>query len=286
MQHFTKSQMQSARKANLYDYLMCNHLSDCIKDGNSLRPKCNHSISVKKGYAGYKDFASGETGNSVDFLVRYMGYDLDDAVFALVGQSSPLAVRIEKKQDIVVPVEFPKPLEGRWKQLYAYLQARGISVDIINLLIRQKIIYQSAERNNIIFVNKERDFAEVRGTYTYGKPYHRVYKGQADRFWWFKPWEGTVECVYVCEAAIDAISLYQLHALAKESQKAIYVSLGGVANQPTIDRLKRQPAGYKIILAVDNDAAGEACRVRNNDLDYILPESKDWNEDLLNCDTQ
>ena len=41
-----------------------------------------------------------------------MGYDLDDAVFALVGQSSPLAVRIEKKQDIVVPVEFPKPLEG------------------------------------------------------------------------------------------------------------------------------------------------------------------------------
>ena len=90
MQHFTKSQMQSARKANLYDYLMCNHLSDCIKDGNSLRPKCNHSISVKKGYAGYKDFASGETGNSVDFLVRYMGYDLDDAVFALVGQSSPL----------------------------------------------------------------------------------------------------------------------------------------------------------------------------------------------------
>lgn len=45
-----------------------------------------------------------------------MGYDLDDAVFALVGQSSPLAVRIEKKQDIVVPVEFPKPLEGRWKR--------------------------------------------------------------------------------------------------------------------------------------------------------------------------
>ena len=80
--------------------------------------------------------------------------------------------------------------------------------------------------------------------------------------------------------------MYQLHALAKESQKAIYVSLGGDADQQTIDRLKRQPAGYKIILAVDNDAAGEACRVRNNDLDYILPESKDWNEDLLNCDTQ
>lgn len=281
--------MQSARKANLYDYLMCNHLSDCIKDGNSLRPKCNHSISIKKGYAGYKDFSSDETGNSVDFLVRYMGYDLDTAVFALSEQVASVLIaeaEREKELNIVVPVEFPKPLTGRWKQLYAYLQARGISVDIINLLVQQKIIYQSAERNNIIFINRERDFAEARGTYTYGKPYHRIYKGQADRFWWFKPWEGTVECVYVCEAAIDAISLYQLHTSSKEAQKAIYVSLGGVANQQTIDRLKRQPAGYKVVLAVDNDAAGEACRKRNNDLDYILPEGKDWNEDLLNYGVQ
>lgn len=289
MQHFTKKQMQAARKANLYDYLMCNHLSDCIKDGNSLRPKCNHSISIKKGYAGYKDFSSDETGNSVDFLVRYMGYDLDTAVFALSEQVASVLIaeaEREKELNIVVPVEFPKPLTGRWKQLYAYLQARGISVDIINLLVQQKIIYQSAERNNIIFINRERDFAEARGTYTYGKPYHRIYKGQADRFWWFKPWEGTVECVYVCEAAIDAISLYQLHTSSKEAQKAIYVSLGGVANQQTIDRLKRQPAGYKVVLAVDNDAAGEACRKRNNDLDYILPEGKDWNEDLLNYGMQ
>lgn len=281
--------MQAARKANLYDYLMCNHLSDCIKDGNSLRPKCNHSISIKKGYAGYKDFSSDETGNSVDFLVRYMGYDLDTAVFALSEQVASVLIaeaEREKELNIVVPVEFPKPLTGRWKQLYAYLQARGISVDIINLLVQQKIIYQSAERNNIIFINRERDFAEARGTYTYGKPYHRIYKGQADRFWWFKPWEGTVECVYVCEAAIDAISLYQLHTSSKEAQKAIYVSLGGVANQQTIDRLKRQPAGYKVVLAVDNDAAGEACRKRNNDLDYILPEGKDWNEDLLNYGVQ
>lgn len=289
MQHFTKKQMQAARKANLYDYLMCNHLSDCIKDGNSLRPKCNHSISIKKGYAGYKDFSSDETGNSVDFLVRYMGYDLDTAFFALSEQVASVLIaeaEREKELNIVVPVEFPKPLTGRWKQLYAYLQARGISVDIINLLVQQKIIYQSAERNNIIFINRERDFAEARGTYTYGKPYHRIYKGQADRFWWFKPWEGTVECVYVCEAAIDAISLYQLHTSSKEAQKAIYVSLGGVANQQTIDRLKRQPAGYKVVLAVDNDAAGEACRKRNNDLDYILPEGKDWNEDLLNYGVQ
>lgn len=289
MQHFTKKQMQAARKANLYDYLMCNHLSDCIKDGNSLRPKCNHSISIKKGYAGYKDFSSDETGNSVDFLVRYMGYDLDTAVFALSEQVASVFIaeaEREKELNIVVPVEFPKPLTGRWKQLYAYLQARGISVDIINLLVQQKIIYQSAERNNIIFINRERDFAEARGTYTYGKPYHRIYKGQADRFWWFKPWEGTVECVYVCEAAIDAISLYQLHTSSKEAQKAIYVSLGGVANQQTIDRLKRQPAGYKVVLAVDDDAAGEACRKRNNDLDYILPEGKDWNEDLLNYGVQ
>ena len=98
MQHFTKSQMQSDRKANLYDYLMRNHLSDCIKDGNSLRPKCNHSISIKQGYAGYKDFSSDETGNSVDFLVRYMGYDLDMAVIALSDKLLRFLLREQREK--------------------------------------------------------------------------------------------------------------------------------------------------------------------------------------------
>ena len=48
--------------------------------------------------------------------------------------------------------------------------------------------------------------------------------------------------------------------------------------QPAIDRLKRHT---RVILAVDNDDAGSECRKRNAELESIIPNHKDWNEDLL-----
>ena len=59
---------------------------------------------------------------------------------------------------------------------------------------------------------------------------------------------------------------------------AYYISIGGVAKQPAIDRIKGQIKNT--VLAVDNDPAGQTCRDRNPELLCILPVSKDWNEDL------
>ena len=61
-------------------------------------------------------------------------------------------------------------------------------------------------------------------------------------------------------------------------EEAYYISIAGVAKQPAIDRLKNSK--LDIVLAVDNDAAGQKCRDRNSELEYILPINKDWNEDL------
>ena len=88
--------------------------------------------------------------------------------------------------------------------------------------------------------------------------------------------------IYVCEAAIDAISLYVIHRAQKVKEVAVYVSIGGVANQKTIDRLVR--SGKKVVLAVDNDAAGQGCRDRNPMLESIIPKNKDWNDDLKRGD--
>ena len=57
--------------------------NDFVMEGRSIRMLDNHSISIREGQTGYRDFATDESGNSVDFLVRYMGYELDDAIFAL-----------------------------------------------------------------------------------------------------------------------------------------------------------------------------------------------------------
>ena len=84
---------------------------------------------------------------------------------------------------------------------------------------------------------------------------------------------------YICEAAIDALSLMLIHRQQGKTDPAVYVSIGGVANQQAIDRLKRQ---IPSVLAVDNDPAGDGCRARNPDLPTLIPVGKDWNDDLLN----
>ena len=58
---------------------------------------------------------------------------------------------------------------------------------------------------------------------------------------------------------------------------AVYISIGGVANDATISRISRS---IRTVLAVDNDPAGELCRKRHCDLKTIIPMHKDWNEDL------
>lgn len=82
----------------------------------------------------------------------------------------------------------------------------------------------------------------------------------------------------MCEGAIDAISLYILHQRFGYRDPALYISIGGVAKQSAIDRIKRQIC---TVIAVDNDTAGDECRYRNKDLQVLIPQKKDWNEDLM-----
>lgn len=284
MEHYTKEQMQRARKADLYEFLMRNHAGQFKREGKSIHPIDNGSLSIKQGYSGYKDFATDEKGNSVDFLIRYMGYELDQAVFALAGKVV-CSAGFQSTNDLIMkeklPPIFPDPENGRYRQLFAFLTGRGIPTSTIQGLIDQKLLYQSKEKNNAVFINKERDWAEIRGTYTLGsKQFHGVVANcRSDGFWWFRSGKDA-KVAYVCEAAIDAISLYVLQRQHGKMEQSYYISIGGAAKQATINRIKRQVK--KTVLAVDNDVAGQNCRNKNKELDYILPIGKDWNEDLLN----
>lgn len=281
----SKEQAASARCADLYDFLVKYHDSKFKHEGDSIRPKSNHSISIKKGYHGYKDFSSGETGNSIDFLMKHMGFDFINAVQALsdvptLTQTPAHNTDIQRDGIGNVPPKFPKPVAGRYKNLFAYLGSRGISTETIQMLVNQKNIYQEESKNNIVFINMERDFAEIRGTYTLGKPFHGIVPdSRHDGFWWFRTSKNAAKA-YICEAAIDAISLYELHKMQENHEDAYYISIAGVAKQPALDRLKHSK--LHIVIAVDNDYAGQQCRYRNSELEYIIPINKDWNEDLQN----
>ena len=291
MPYIGKIEIQAARKADLYDYLLHNHAFEIIKEGNSLRLRTNKSVSIRAGYSGYRDFATDETGNAIDCLMQYFGYSFDDAVIALAGAAYPAGSSRSRRPSSAgrsaAPAreyKLPEPLQGRYRQLYAYLcQSRGIPAETVQMLVDRGVLYQAADYGNIVFRNPPGTFYELRGTNT-AKPFHQVQFSDANAFWWFRAPEPQepAAALYICEGAIDAISLYLLLQL-EHAPNATYVAIGGVANQGRIDAIKAAfgPSGRPIYIAVDNDPAGKICRDRDADLPAIIPARKDWNEDWL-----
>lgn len=277
----TREQIQQARRINLYNYLVAHH-GDCVevdRNGKTLRLTVNHSISVKADYSGYLDFASGEKGNGIDLLTKYFGYDFQSAVLALCGTSdfflsSPSkSTKTEMKKEKIQQIQLPPPAKD-YRRLMAYLvKTRHIPAYIIQPLIDKGLIYQADKSNNAVFISSKRDFGELRGTLT-DKPYHGIVAGSRHDGCWAFSLGQNPKVAFVCESAIDALSLATILG-----EIAYYVSIAGAAKQASIDRIKQSK--LEVIIATDNDQAGDACRHRNSDCQTIVPINKDWNEDLI-----
>lgn len=328
-QWVNQTAIRHARRVCLYDFLLSEHPGDVKREGNSLRLNCNPSVSIKTGYAGYTDFSDDSTGNALECLTNFLDYDFTDAVAALclfdgmtpdeIGrpeqsrppQDAPGATQTpqpretpmdapERPQEppqaptrVFIP---PEPLQGQYRQLYAYLtQQRGIPPAMVQQLIDWGLLYQEPTHNNMVFIDPARTFVELRGTNSF-KPFHRVDFSDPAAFWWFKSHgpESVPSVAFICEGAIDAISLYLLRLQPPANsgltpmpvnENALYCGIGGVANQQRIDRIKAgmAAAGCKTVLAVDNDEAGEKCRQRNPDCLHLVPRLKDWNADLTDA---
>lgn len=277
----TEQQKWKARKANLFEYLATHHADAVELDrrGQTLRLAENHSISIKADYSGYLDFATGEHGNSIDLLTRHLGYTFQAAVLALCGDTAhndfsfPSPSRPTEMKKKSEGLQLPPPATN-CRRMMAYLtQSRRLPAPLVQMLIDKKLLYQADTTNNAVFVSQARDFAELRGTLT-AKPYHGIAPGSRhDGCWTFRLGSGTdAELAYICESAIDAISLAAILGHA-----AYYTSIAGAAKQAAIDRIKK--SRLTVVIATDNDQAGDECRRRNADCDTIRPEGKDWNED-------
>ena len=309
MKHYNK--IFIALRADLFQFLSRHHSEMFTLESGSLRMRDNHSMSIKVEYRGYHDFETEESGNNLDFLTKYLGYEESEAIEALCNDVSDEPIypdTVEAPEPENLPPIFPEPTQLPYKALTAFLEKRAISIQTIKNLINAKLIYQDTRRN-IVFINYARDFAEIRGTYEvadlrckkrpwctkydcadnqwcahmntcaeYVKdPFHILAEhSKRDGFWCFQNGSNPTRC-FVCEGSIDAISLYELHKKAGDLDDAYYAAIGGAGKQSAIDRIKRWT---KVILAVDSDEAGNICRQRNSDLGAIIPKNKDWNEDL------
>lgn len=271
--YVTKEQIRQARRVSLADYLLQNHPAAVKIVGNSICLNRNHSLYMKRSISGYQDFSTGEHGNSIDFLTRYLKYSFTDAVKELCGfcncqQNNTTIVR--------TPFHLPEMAEPPFDRVITYLTSRAIPSETVMFLIQNNLLYQDVPYANAVFVTPNEDYCEIRGTGSIS--FHGCRKKSSDLFWYLLT-DTKPETAYICEAAIDAVSLMLTHKAQGITDPAVYVSIGGVANQQTIDRLVKK---LPVILAVDNDSAGADCRKRNPNLATLIPHGKDWNEDLQN----
>lgn len=326
MNNVTTEQIRQARVTNLYEFLLRVHPRDVLREGDSLRLCNNHSVSVKQGYAGYMDFATNLTGNSIEFLVNFLDYDFVDAVRALLNCSSGVSVTHEQSSmadttsaETTVSKVFslPPAVQGQYRQLFAYLhQIRKIPVPIIQKIIDEQIAYQEATHNNIIFVPPSRDFGEVKGSNSFQSFRGVLPCSNPMGFWWIKTGNlhSHTDEVFICESAIDALSLYALHEydyayrLARKEPAMriprLYVSIAGVGNIQKCIAIRQQKE--RVFLCFDRDNAGDTAIQKldewgstefykkhpGNGYRYTSPfltyrpassNCKDWNDELRNC---
>jgi len=280
MSRFTNEQLEQARYANLYQFLIDNYEDDYTIQGGELRMKDNHSVTIMRDSGIFTDWGNGKRGNGITFLMDYYGYSFQDAVKALIDgyaaddHEAVVTQKKHTKERKEREIEIPEKYDGEPRHLYAYLMSRAISQETIKALLNAGLIFQDTHRN-IVFLNYGKTCFEIRGTFTFvDQPFRQLSPNSADKFWYFIIGDDP-KIVYITEAAIDAISLFEL----RNHEPAIYASMHGVGNQQIIDSIKAV-GKYEVILAVDNDKAGFECQLRNPDLKAITPINKDWNEDL------
>lgn len=297
---FTTEQLSTARTVNLAEFLVNTYPNEYRRVGgyvyavNEDTNKIITSMPLRWGFGGFHDFSNDKSGNAVEFLMEYHDLRFYDAVTKLLQYSNdadetqehePLNFNNlyelgddETEEFTSRDFEIPEPYSKGNKHLFAHMtKTRCIDAKLVQWLIDCKLLYETLVSTpdraffNMVFINKDRTRIEIKETHSTEK-YKRTKRLKVSDFWSM----GSGDKIYVCESALDAVSLYDL-----KREQAIYASMSTCLNYHILNRLIQ--TGKQICIAVDNDPAGE--KVRNKlqgcGFDFIIPKNKDWTDDLI-----
>ena len=227
-------------------------------------------------------------GGPIQFMQHFYGMDFVEAVkYLLDGEEGAEFVQASRTPEPKLPFTPPK-LSKNMHRTFAYLiKTRKIDADIVQHFVNEKKILETEEYHNVAFCGYdekgEMKQMHLRSTLP-GNRFFMDIDG-SDKQYYFRH-IGINSDVYVFEAPIDMLSYITMN---KENwQESSYVCLGGVAIDALKNVLSTNEQISKVYMCVDRDDAGDKTVKRIgdelNEMGYewerILPENKDWNEDL------
>ncbi len=287
--YFTEQDRKDANETDIANYLIA-HGKTVKRVGREKvwdSPSGKVSLNGSVWYSQYEQVGGG----AINFVRKYFGKSFPEAVQDLLGhsvmsESKPVAY--ERKQEERLP--FAAPLKHTdMRRVYGYLlNDRCLDRDVVYAFAHAGLLYEEPEYHNAVFLGVDDDgtprHAQKRSTSPASDFKNNVAGSDADYSF---HWNGTSDRLYVFEAPIDMLAYISLH---KENwQQHSYVALCSTADRAAIRILKSNPALKNIYLCLDHDSAGiegayriaeSICAVGEYDLWRVLPQNKDFDEDL------
>jgi len=284
-----KELIKKARQANLAEYLISVGVP-LKRDGHRYRHKEHDSLIFTKN--SYYWNSRQEKGNAIDYLVKNMDMSFVDAVLALTYnfEQSPTPP-IAPAKGFVLDSALLSP---NCYKAQAYLNKdRQIDNDIIDYLVKERLLFQEKQTNNIVFPMRDENNncvgAELQGVTK--KRFKGIMKNSKYGYGFnvCMSSDGTFDYALFFESAIDLISFmdYKKNYENKSLNRCILVSMAGLKSNVIKHTLKAYRGNLKIVLCIDNDDAGQTFKneiegIQGGYIDCSPNERfKDWNEQLV-----
>ena len=283
--HFTREQREQARRTDLANFLI--RQGEKVRKSGSEYEWLDGSQKVTiRGHPWYHQYEQ-KGGDAVDFVRRFYNKDYAEAIKMLLNGSGGQIITSPPIERVHKSFELPQR-NDRMSRVFSYLLlTRGIDKDVLYEFVRRKMIYESSDFHNAVFVgydsNGKPRHAHKRGTVT-NNPYKGNVAGSQPEYSFH--FNGTSEKLFLFEAPIDMLSYISMH---KENwQEHSYAASCSVSDRVLFQCLKNNPNIKNVFLCFDNDEAGQTANKRiadklntmNIQNEILVPTYKDWNEDL------
>lgn len=261
----TQEQIAAARRMSAIEFLQKYRPNSLVKSSAhgeyQLAEHDSFKINAESSLWHWKSRDIGGK-SALNYLIYVEGVPFVEAV-RLLCEESPGYVptpheQVERKRP---PFRLP-PIAENCDRITRYLLGRGISNAVIQYCIERKILYESAEYHNCVFLGKNAQgvpkYAALRGIYDYGKPFKREAPGSNKAYGFCISPRKDSSTVAVFEAAIDAMAEMTLCGSMANKWR---LSLGGISasekEPPALQVfLQQHPEIRTIELRLDNDSPG------------------------------